>query len=84
MADYLQEINVLGVHNTVVSWIKSQPDPKKPVGTIINVNSGMAGLTVPGHSAYSITKLATHKYMEYVFAGMSTSSCLLLDGKRPS
>lgn len=65
----LQETNVLGVHNTVVSWIKSQPDPKQPVGTIINVNSGLAGLTIPKHSAYSVSKLASHKYMEYVAVG---------------
>lgn len=65
----LQETNVLGVHNTVVSWIKSQPDPQQPVGTIINVNSGLAGLTLPRHSAYSVSKLASHKYMEYVAVG---------------
>jgi NAD(P)-dependent dehydrogenase (short-subunit alcohol dehydrogenase family) len=64
-----QEINVLGVHNTVASWINSQPDPKKPIGTVININSGMAGFIVPGHSAYSVSKLTAHRYMEYVAAG---------------
>jgi NAD(P)-dependent dehydrogenase (short-subunit alcohol dehydrogenase family) len=66
---YSQEINVLGVHNTVASWINSQPDPKKPIGTVININSGMAGFIVPGHSAYSVSKLTAHRYMEYVAAG---------------
>lgn len=69
VADYPQEINVLGVHNTIASWIRSQKEPSNPVGTIISVNSGMAGLTVPGHSAYSVSKLTSHKYMEYVAAG---------------
>jgi short-subunit dehydrogenase involved in D-alanine esterification of teichoic acids len=65
-----QEINVLGLHNTVTGWIKSQPDPNKPVGTIIDVNSGLAGMIVPGNSAYSISKLATHRYMEFIDVGM--------------
>lgn len=29
----------------------------------------MAGLTIPGQSGYSVSKLAAHKYMEYVAAG---------------
>lgn len=58
-----------GVHNTVVSWIRSQPNPKQPAGTIINVNSAMAGMTIPGNSAYTVSKIAAHKYMEYVAAG---------------
>ncbi|KAK5172271.1 uncharacterized protein LTR77_003909 [Saxophila tyrrhenica] len=62
------EINVLGAHNTVRSWINSQPDPSKPVGTIINVNTGLAGFIAPGMSAYSTSKLAAHRYMEYVAA----------------
>lgn len=69
MLTRLQESNVLGVHNTVVAWIRSQPDPKNPVGTVINVNSGMAGKIVPGNSAYSTSKLASHRYMEFVEAG---------------
>jgi NAD(P)-dependent dehydrogenase (short-subunit alcohol dehydrogenase family) len=67
-----QEINVLGLHNTVTGWIKSQPDPKNPVGTVIDVNSGLAGMIVPGNSAYSISKLATHRYMEFVDTGEHT------------
>ena len=55
-----------GLHHTVVSFIKSQPDPSNPVGTIINVSSGLAGLRVPGYSAYNISKLAGHAYTEFV------------------
>lgn len=29
----------------------------------------MAGVTIPGNSAYSVSKIAAHKYMEYVAAG---------------
>lgn len=65
----LQEINVLGLHNTAVAWIRSQPDSKNPVGTLIDINSGLAGKIVPGNSAYSISKLATHRYMEFLEAG---------------
>jgi hypothetical protein len=36
---------------------------------VININSGMAGFIVPGHSAYSVSKLTAHRYMEYVAAG---------------
>ncbi|KAK5268226.1 hypothetical protein LTR99_003160 [Exophiala xenobiotica] len=60
------EVNVLGLHNTVRSYINSQPDPKKPTGTVINVNTGLAGVTVPGNSAYGTAKLAAHKYMEFI------------------
>ncbi|KAJ4366801.1 hypothetical protein N0V83_007326 [Neocucurbitaria cava] len=62
------EVQVLGLHNTVTAWIRSQPDPKNPVGTVINVNSGLAGMVVPGNSAYSASKLAAHRYMEFVEA----------------
>ena len=64
-----QEVNVLGVHNTARSWIKSQPDPKKPVGTFINVNSGLAGYLMPGNSAYGSSKIAVHRYMEFLDLG---------------
>ena len=60
---------MLGVHNTARSWIKSQPDPKKPVGTFINVNSGLAGYLMPGNSAYGSSKLAIHRYMEFLDLG---------------
>jgi short-subunit dehydrogenase involved in D-alanine esterification of teichoic acids len=60
---------VLGLHNTVVAFIRSQPDPKNPVGTVINVNSGLAGIVNDGTSAYSTAKLAAHRYMEFVASG---------------
>ena len=66
---YIQKVNVLGLHHTVSSWIKTQPDPKNPVGTVINVSSGLEGLVSPGLSAYSTSKLAGHRYMEYLAAG---------------
>ena len=66
----LQERNVLGLHNTVTAWIRSQPDPGDPTGTLISVKSGLAGSIVPGVSAYSTAKLAAHRYMEYVATGI--------------
>jgi len=60
------ETIVFGLHNTIVAWIRSQPDPKNPVGTVIHVNSGLAGMVVPGNSAYATSKLACHRYMEFV------------------
>lgn len=62
------EINVLGLHNTVVNWIRSQPDAENPVGTLISVNSGLTGMVEPGYAVYSTSKLAAHRYMEYVGA----------------
>jgi len=64
-----QEVNVLGVHNTARSWINSQSEPGKPVGTFINVNSGLAGYLMPGNSAYGSSKLAVHRYMEFLDLG---------------
>ncbi|KAF2710272.1 NAD(P)-binding protein [Pleomassaria siparia CBS 279.74] len=79
------EINVLGLHNTFTAWVRSQPDAKKPVGTFIDVNSGLAGKIVPGNSAYSISKLATHRYMEFVEAEYPTlRSFTLLPGIIPT
>ena len=70
-ANYEQEINVLGVHNTARSWINSQSEPEKPVGTFINVNSGLAGIVKHGNSAYGSSKLAVHRYMEFLDTGES-------------
>ncbi|KAF2267978.1 NAD(P)-binding protein [Lojkania enalia] len=60
------ETNVLGLHNVAVSFITSQPKPSEPIGTIISVNSMMSGLLYPGVSAYSISKLANQRYIEYL------------------
>lgn len=70
---YAKEINLRGVHNTVTAFVQSQDDPKRPTGTIININSGLAGVVKEGLSAYSISKLAAHRHMEYVGKGESTS-----------
>jgi hypothetical protein len=70
---------VLGLHNTVAAWIRSQPDTKNPVGTVINVNSGLAGMVVPGDSSYGVSKLAAHRYMEFVQAGKSWREWHLID-----
>ena len=67
--DKEQEVNVLGVHNTARSWINSQSEPGKPAGTFINVNSGLAGFLMPGNSAYGSSKLAAHRYMEFLELG---------------
>ena len=50
-------------------FIKSQPSEKKTHGTIISVSSGLAGMTSPGYSSYSIAKLAEQRMMEYIDAG---------------
>ena len=60
---------MLGLHHTVSAWLKSQSDPHNPTGTVIYVSSGLEGMVFPGLSAYSISKLAGHRFMEYVAAG---------------
>ena len=76
-----QEVNVLGVHNTARSWINSQPESAKPAGTFINVNSGLAGYLMPGNSAYGSSKLAVHRYMEFLDLGkLRSSGMAMLEG----
>ncbi|KAK5056138.1 hypothetical protein LTR84_012691 [Exophiala bonariae] len=60
------EINLKGLHNTVIHWIRSQPNPKEPEGTLINIASGLAGFAIPGDSAYGLSKLAGQRYIEYI------------------
>jgi len=60
------EINVKGLYNMTHYFIQSQPDPKKPVGTLIAVSSGRAGLTMAGGSAYDISKLAEQRLNEHL------------------
>ncbi|KAF2464762.1 short chain dehydrogenase-like protein [Lindgomyces ingoldianus] len=62
----IYEINMLGTHNTAMSFIRSQPNPSEPVGSLISVNSGLAGMLEPLVSAYSTSKLAVQRYMEYL------------------
>ena len=64
-----QEVNVKGLHNTSVYWIRSQPNAKEPEGTFINVSSALAGFALPGTSSYASTKLAGHRYVECLGAG---------------
>jgi len=61
------------MHNTVVHWIRSQANPKEPEGTFINVSSGLAGFKIPGGSSYGSSKLAGHRYTEYVGLGKSNN-----------
>jgi hypothetical protein len=61
-------------------YIKSQPDLKNPSGTIITVSPGLAGVTQPTGSAYSINKLGEHRFGEFVDAGMfSIRQYIVLD-----
>jgi len=51
-------------------YIKNQPNSKDPSGTIITVSSGLAGVTQPAGSAYSINKLGEQRLGEFVDAGI--------------
>lgn len=64
-----QTINLKGLFLMIHYYIKTQPNPQEPVGTIISVSSCLAGMTNPGMSSYSIGKLAEQKLGEYVDAG---------------
>lgn len=64
------EINVLGTHNLAMSLVKSQESPDKPVGTFISVNTNLSGKLFPGVSAYSTSKLAVQRYIEYLDIGI--------------
>lgn len=64
-----QSINLKGVYATAHHFIKTQPNPKEPVGTFITTNSGLAGLVIPGLSAYSISKLAGQRLVEFLDTG---------------
>ncbi|KAF2657955.1 NAD(P)-binding protein [Lophiostoma macrostomum CBS 122681] len=58
------EVNILGTHNTAMSWIRSQENPDDPVGTFLATNTDASGLVTPGLSAYAISKLAAQRYIE--------------------
>ena len=47
-------------------FISSQPTPADPVGTIIYINSVMAGHITPNFAAYAISKLAGQSFTEYL------------------
>lgn len=61
-------INLKGIYSAIYHYVNSQADPSNPTGTIITVNSGLAGLIDTGISAYSIGKLAGQRLNEYVDA----------------
>ncbi|KAF7915359.1 uncharacterized protein EAE98_011225 [Botrytis deweyae] len=60
------EINLKGLYHMTHHFIRSQPSPKSPTGTIINVSSGTAGLTGARGSSYSISKLAEQRLSEHL------------------
>lgn len=65
-ADYWRafEVNVKGGLNVIQAFLKRQP---KTHSTIINVSSGAGHIAyIPGYSAYSSSKLAFAKIIEYV------------------
>ena len=52
-------------------FIRTQPTPKEPSGTIVTVGSGMAGITNgDGGSAYNISKLAEQRLGEHLQLGI--------------
>ncbi|APA13840.1 hypothetical protein sscle_11g086100 [Sclerotinia sclerotiorum 1980 UF-70] len=62
-----QDINLKGLYQMTHHYIASQPTPKTPTGTIINVSSLTAGLTISsGTSAYSISKLCDQRFSEFL------------------
>ncbi len=66
MMERQKEINLKGTYTMTHHFIQSQPNPKKPVGTIISVSSGRAGLNNEGGSAYNISKLGEQKLVEHL------------------
>ncbi|KAK5462678.1 hypothetical protein LTS15_002390 [Exophiala xenobiotica] len=63
-------LNLKGVYATAHHFIKSQPNPKEPRGTFIETNSIIAGMIAPGFSAYSVSKLAGQRLIEYLDTGL--------------
>ena len=50
-------------------FIRTQKDPVNPIGTIITVASGRAGLVTEGGSAYNVSKLAEQRLNEHISLG---------------
>ncbi|KAI9844579.1 MAG: hypothetical protein M1838_002144 [Thelocarpon superellum] len=67
-ADWLNSVNInlVGTFNVAHSYIKALPNPQDPSGTFVSVSSGMAGLTIPGNSGYSIAKLGMQRLNEHL------------------
>ena len=66
-----------GLHNTVVGYVHSQHDQKRPFGTIIHISTGLASILQEGIAGYATSKLAAHRYLQYVATG--TVICLQKD-----
>ncbi|KAF7945128.1 hypothetical protein EAE96_009907 [Botrytis aclada] len=60
------EINLKGLYQMTHHYIRSQPSPESPTGTIITVSSGRASFTSAGGSAYNISKLAEQRLSEHL------------------
>ncbi|KAJ8061976.1 hypothetical protein OCU04_009759 [Sclerotinia nivalis] len=61
------EINLKGLYQMTHHYIASQPTPKAPTGTVINVSSLAAGITMTGGgSAYGLSKLTDHRFSEFL------------------
>ncbi|CAD6453063.1 70bb58a4-6ccd-4888-8a78-faf15ab313ed [Sclerotinia trifoliorum] len=61
------DTNLKGLYQMTHHYMASQPTPKTPTGTIINVSSLTAGLTLDrGTSSYSISKLCDQRFSEFL------------------
>ncbi|PQE04766.1 oxidoreductase short chain dehydrogenase reductase family protein [Rutstroemia sp. NJR-2017a BBW] len=56
------EINLKGTFSLLHHYIKAQGDD--PTGTFVVMSSGLAGVTLPGFSGYSIAKLSQQRLVE--------------------
>ena len=58
-----------GLHSRVVSFVRSQDYQKRPIGIVIYVSTGLSGILQEGIAGYATSKLAAHRYLEYVATG---------------
>lgn len=58
----------------MTAFIGSQDCSTDPSGTVVHVNSGIAGIVQPGTSGYAVSKLAAQRYIEFVAAGKICST----------
>ncbi|KAG9230055.1 hypothetical protein BJ875DRAFT_473237 [Amylocarpus encephaloides] len=66
------EINVKGLVAMLHHYINTQPDPKKPEGTVVSVLSGRVGIVLPQGSPYNVSKWAEQRVVEHVQAEYPT------------
>ncbi|KAH8816904.1 hypothetical protein F5884DRAFT_818812 [Xylogone sp. PMI_703] len=62
------QTNFLGTALMAQYFIKTQPSPEDPVGTIVYITSSIGAMIMPGTSPYSISKLAGQRLVEYLDA----------------